>query len=119
MSLFSRRFTKCNRAGGAVAASLMLWAAAAGCGTTSPPEEAMPTRDITEVMEAHTQELLAIEGVTGVAIGQTDDGTPCILILILEESPTLKAKIPRTLEGHPVRTLVTGKIVPLGGSDSG
>ncbi len=73
----------------------------------------MPQRDINAVLEAHTQELMQIQGVTGTAIGALEDGTPCILVLVLEESAELDKKIPRTLEGYPVRLMVSGKIVPM------
>jgi hypothetical protein len=79
----------------------------------------MPKRDINAVMEAHAQELMAIPGVTGVAVGETDEGTPCILVLVLDDSVAIKQKLPDTLEGHPVRTLVTGEIIPMKDDDSG
>jgi len=64
-------------------------------------------------MDAHANELMAIEGVTGVAVGALDDGTPSILILIMEESDELAQLLPSVLEGHPVRTLVSGEIKPM------
>jgi hypothetical protein len=75
----------------------------------------MPQREINDVMDAHVQELMEIPGVTGVAVGETDEGVPCILILILEDSDEIKSKLPKELEGHPVRTMVTGEIVPMQG----
>ena len=75
-------------------------------------------RDINAVMEAHADTLMATPGVTGVAVGALEDGTPCILVLILEDSEEIKSRIPKTLEGHPVQTLVSGLIVPMQ-SDSG
>ena len=76
----------------------------------------MPTKDINAVMDAHVDELMAIPGVTGVAVGETDDGTPCVLVLILEDQDDIRQRIPASLEGHPVRTLVSGEIRPM--SDS-
>lgn len=73
----------------------------------------MPTREITAVQADHTAELMAIPGVTGTAIGELDDHTPCILILVEEETPELRAKIPSKIEGHPTKLYVTGKIVPM------
>ncbi|MEW5875730.1 MAG: hypothetical protein AB1752_11200 [Candidatus Zixiibacteriota bacterium] len=72
-------------------------------------------RDINAVMESHAAELMAIPGVTGVAIGELEDKTPCVLVLVLEDSGEITAKIPRTLEGHPVRILVSGEIKPMDG----
>ena len=75
-------------------------------------------RDINAVMEAHAEQLMATAGVTGVAIGALDDGTPCILVLILEDSEEIRSRIPKTLEGHPVQIMVSGLIEPMQ-ADSG
>ena len=84
-----------------------------GCGSEPESEDALSDRDINIVMDAHAKELMAIEGVTGVAVGALDDGTPSILILIMEESDELAQSLPSVLEGHPVRTLVSGEIKPM------
>ncbi|MFZ1684039.1 MAG: hypothetical protein WAU88_07885 [Candidatus Zixiibacteriota bacterium] len=91
-----------------------------GCGgkqeeKTSAPKESAPMRDINAVMADHTPELMPIPGVTGVAIGQLDDGTPCILVLVENDSSAIVSKIPKTLEGYPTKIEVTGKIVPMDG----
>lgn len=90
------------------------------CETKSESEETLSDRDINSVMDAHVEELMAIEGVTGVAVGALDDGTPSILILIMEESDELSSLLPSELEGHPVRTMVSGEIKPMqdGASDT-
>jgi len=90
-------------------------ALSAGCYSQSKDRETMPNREINAVMDAHVQELMEIPGVTGVAVGETDEGIPCILILILEDSDEIKNELPKELEGHPVRTMVTGEIVPMQG----
>jgi len=85
----------------------------------SPPQEkaedAVPKRDITTVMDAHVKELMATPGVTGVAIGALDDGTPCILVLVLEKTPEIEKSIPKTIEGHPVKIFESGEIKPMDG----
>jgi hypothetical protein len=91
-----------------------------GCGgkqeeKTSAAKEQTPMRDINAVMTDHTPELMPIPGVTGVAIGQLDDGTPCILVLVESDSSVIVSKIPKTLEGYPTKIEVTGKIVPMEG----
>jgi hypothetical protein len=91
-----------------------------GCGSkqeekTSTAKEQAPMRDINTVMTEHTPELMPIPGVTGVAIGQLDDGTPCILVLVENDSSAIVDKIPKTLEGYPTKIEVTGKIVPMDG----
>ena len=85
----------------------------------SPPqkkaEDAVPKRDITTVMDAHVKELMATPGVPGVAIGALDDGTPCILVLVLEKTPEPERSIPKTIEGHPVQIFESGEIKPMDG----
>lgn len=96
----------------AIAALFILGAA---CQGNQESESEVPTRDINAVMEAHTAELMAIPGVTGVAIGETEDKTPCILVLVMEESDQIKQAVPKQIEGHPTRLLVTGEIKPMQG----
>ncbi|MDZ4724167.1 MAG: hypothetical protein SGI97_09730 [candidate division Zixibacteria bacterium] len=76
----------------------------------------VPIRDIIEVMDTHVDSLMAIPGVTGVAVGQLEDGTPCIQVLVFEESEEITSKVPKTIEGHPVDIIVSGEIVPLDGN---
>lgn len=73
----------------------------------------MPQRDITTVMNAHVDALMATEGVAGVAIGETDDHTPCIIIYVVQLTDALKASLPTRLEGHPVRIEESGEFRPL------
>ncbi len=73
----------------------------------------MPQRDVTTVMNAHVDALMATAGVAGVAIGETDDHTPCIIIYVVQLTDTLKASLPATLEGHPVRIEESGEFRPL------
>ncbi len=86
------------------------------CQSEKETKEAVSNRDINAVMEAHTAELMAIPGVVGVAIGETDDGKPCILVLIIEEKDEIINKIPKELEGYPVSLLVSGEIKPMTGN---
>ena len=73
----------------------------------------MPNRDIKTVMEAHVEELMAIPGVVGVAIGELEDRTPCIQVLVIEQTEELSRRIPKSLEGHPVVIMVSGEIRPM------
>jgi hypothetical protein len=84
-----------------------------GCRTGSGGGASTPSRDITTVMEAHVDSLMAIPGVVGVAIGERKDGAPCIQVLVVEGTRELRRKIPKTLEGHPVDIVVSGVIRPL------
>ena len=72
-------------------------------------------RDINRVMEAHADELMAIDGVTAVAVGVLDDGTPCIQVYIVRNTDELARRIPKTLDGHPVLVEVSGIIRPMSG----
>jgi hypothetical protein len=73
----------------------------------------MKTRDINEVKEDHTKELMAIHGVVGVYIGAQDDGTKCIGVMVDTLTPEIEKKIPKMFEGHPVRVEETGVIKPM------
>jgi hypothetical protein len=85
----------------------------AGCGNASKNErgnELLPAQDIKQVMEAHVDELMAIPGVVGVAIGALDDGKPCIRVLVVEDNSEIRSKIPAELEGYPVVIDETGEL---------
>lgn len=86
-----------------------------GCQTEREEKINLPERDIKTVMEAHAAELMAIPGVTAVAIGELEDKTPCIKIYIIERSEFLDSKIPSSLEGYPVVVTVSGEITPMSG----
>jgi hypothetical protein len=70
---------------------------------------APPTRPLAEVLASHTPELMAIPGVVGTAESRTGDGRPCILVMLAKSTPELRARLPRELEGWPVRLEVTGE----------
>jgi hypothetical protein len=63
-------------------------------------------------METHVDELMAIPGVVGVAIGELKDGRPCIQVLVVEQTQDLRRRLPKTLEGYPVDIVVSGVIKP-------
>lgn len=78
----------------------------------------MPSREITQVMDAHVDELMAISGVVGVAIGALDDGTPCILVLVVKSSAGIRKSVPREIEGYPVKIVESGVIRPMPGDSA-
>jgi len=94
---------------GALAFLLVL--GAAGC-RTRPAGDSMatPPRPLVEVLADHTPELMAIPGVVGTAESRTKDGRPCILVMLASDTPELRAKLPRELEGWPVIVELTGEI---------
>jgi len=73
-----------------------------------------PRRDINAVLADHDKQLMAIPNVVGVYVGLLEDGkTPCLKVMITRKSPETERAIPRSLEGYPVVTEVTGTIRPL------
>ncbi len=69
---------------------------------------------ITDVLARHTPRLMAIPGVTGTYEGAQADGSPCIGILVVRLTPSLRDSLPRELEGWPVRVEESGRIKPMG-----
>ena len=69
----------------------------------------MPSRTIEEVQEKYQDQLMAIPGVVGVGIGESD-GKPVIKVLVIKKSPELEQKLPKTLEGYSVVIEETGEI---------
>jgi len=61
-----------------------------------------------QVKQNHESALMAIEGVEGVGIGQDGIGDPAIIVYLRDEGA--RNRIPRTIEGHPVVTHITGAI---------
>lgn len=94
-------------------------AAVMSCRSGNGGEKTVPTRDVKTVMDAHVEELMNIPGVTGVAIGELEDGTPCIQVLVVEKSDEIAKKIPDTIEGHPVVIIESGVIRPMSDDESG
>lgn len=73
-------------------------------------DEKEKPRDIKAVMENHTAELMAIPGVTGVAVGLSRKKVPCILVLVVRATTEIRERVPREIEGHPVEVMVSGEI---------
>jgi hypothetical protein len=79
-------------------------------------QESMTQKDINAVLKDHDKELLAIPGVVGVYVGLLpDDKTPCLKVMVVKETEDLKRRIPKTIEGYPVRIEESGVIRPLKG----
>ncbi len=85
------------------------------CSSTKNNNEKNPMTkpSIKEVIEKHSNEIMSIAGVVGIYQGETDDGKPCIKVMVEKKSKALEKKIPKTLEGYPVLIDVTGKIKPM------
>jgi len=65
--------------------------------------------EILEVKNRHEDELMAINGVVGVGIGE-GNGSPCIVVYLENDSKELESRVPEWVEGFPVITEVTGPI---------
>jgi hypothetical protein len=65
---------------------------------------------IEQAFELHHDQLMAMPGVSGVGIGGAG-GKPAIVVMVRHLTSALKARIPRTLEGHPVVVEESGDIV--------
>ena len=84
-----------------------------GCRGRSEPvlrgESGMATPTIQQVLEAHTDEWMALPGVVGAGIGQVE-GLACIKIFVDRPRPELTAKIPATLDGYRILVDAIGEI---------
>jgi hypothetical protein len=85
------------------------------CEQVDRGELTVAKKDINSVLLEHTTEIMALPGVTGLAISELEDKTPCIWVFVLEESEDLDRKIPDSLGGHPVKIVVSGEIKPMDG----
>lgn len=63
---------------------------------------------VAAVRDWHAQALMALPGVTGVALGRTPIGDDAIVVYLRDASA--KQRVPTQLEGYPVQTVVTGEI---------
>ena len=68
------------------------------------------TRTIKEIIHANAEELMSTPGVIGVGEGRLEDGTPCLLVLVVELSDDVRDRVPAKIEGYPVKIEVTGEI---------
>ena len=73
-----------------------------------------PKRDINAVLRDHDKKLLAIPGVVGVYIAVLEDGkTPCLKAMLARKTPESQRDLPKSIEGYPVVSEITGEIRPL------
>ena len=82
-------------------------------------------RAVIPVQERHTSDLMKIPDVVGTAVGLTDDGKPCILVLTktdIQANALAKgapSPLPDQLDNVPVRIMVTGEITAFKGKPGG
>ncbi len=71
-------------------------------------EETMASKTIEQVLKEHTEELMALPGVVGVAQSLCDD-QDCIKVFVVQMTPEIKQKIPNEFDGYQVDIEVTGE----------
>lgn len=79
------------------------------------PEESTTTSTSSALEHAkqnHEQELMAINGVEGVGVGRSKIGDDAIIVYLRDEG--VKNRIPISIDGYPVETIITGVIDALG-----
>lgn len=72
----------------------------------------MPSRPIEEVLETHANDLLARSGVTIVYQGALEDGTPCIVVGVVDARAAGGSDLPKSIEGYRVVLQETGEVGP-------
>ena len=77
----------------------------------------MQARTIEEVLNRHTQQLMSIAGVVGLAQSFNDD-KPCIKVYVVGKTPELERQIPGVIHGFPVVVEQTGQIKALPGKQN-
>ncbi len=82
-------------------------------------------RAVIPVQEKYTSDLMKIPDVVGTAVGLTDDGKPCILVLTKTDiqaealAKGTQNPLPDMLESVPVKIMVTGEITAFKGKPGG
>ena len=67
---------------------------------------------IEKAKEIHEKEIMSINGVTGIAIGQ-EDKRPCIVVYVKKSGPEVLKLIPTKIEDFSVKVEETGEFVAL------
>ena len=79
-------------------------------GVKMAKESSAKQRSIEKVKAEHEGQLMAIDGVQGVGIGQRQDGDGlAIKVYVDNKTKALQNKLPKQLEGHPVQVEVSGE----------
>lgn len=73
----------------------------------------MSSGKIREVLNRHTDELMAVPGVVGVAEGLSQ-GRSCIKVFVVDRNSKLLRRIPETIEGFLLQIEESGEFQALG-----
>lgn len=83
-------------------------------GDAPQPEVAhVPNQSIDITLERHAERLMAHDGIQGIAVGETEAGDPCLLILATVPAEELSGVVPDSLDGWPVRIQSGDEIHPM------
>ena len=84
------------------------------------PNESNTGRDINAVLRAHDHELLQLPNVVGVCVALLPDNkTLCLKVMLSRATAETERRLPKTIEGYPVITEITGEFRPLKQDPSG
>lgn len=65
---------------------------------------------IEQVKAKYEMQLLNVEGVQGVGIGDSEDRDECVIkVYVDKRTKSLREKIPEQIEGYPVKIETTGE----------
>lgn len=94
---------------------ILLIAGCAGSPSDQPAAEetAVKSESIDDTLTRHAERLIAIDGIQGIYVGQTDEGEPCLVIMATVPAAQLATSVPDSLEGWPVRIESGDEIRPL------
>ena len=94
----------------------LLVAGAMACGQPSaeavPEEKPLVEKPIEQVLQEHTDSLMALPGVVGTAQGLCAD-EPCIRVFVVEATEESLKQIPEEIEGYTVDVQQTGEFKAL------
>jgi len=68
----------------------------------------MPRETIREILKKHSDELMSVPGVVGVAEGESG-GRPCIRVFVVHRNSELLRRLPGRLGGYPVLVEESGE----------
>ena len=73
----------------------------------------MSNGKIREVLKRHTDELMAVPGVVGIAEGLSQ-GRPCIKVFVIDKNSELLRQIPESIEGYLLQVEESNEFRTLG-----
>jgi hypothetical protein len=74
----------------------------------SPESPSETSSAVEQVRQSHEHELMAIDGVEGVGVGRDSIGNDAIIVYLRTDD--VRDRVPRSIDGYPVETKVTGII---------